>query len=129
MFRFCLSLCIFIVLIGCQPAEKPPEPSGNDDQKSTKVEVTDPVGPTEGEDTKEFLERTKAYNMLGVQESKDWLRDNSEYTGTEIDDNTLLIQKNGAKITMSKETRGLASIEGTVLTDDHKGNIRVGFFR
>ena len=32
MFRFCLSLCIFFVLIGCQPTVILPETSGNDNQ-------------------------------------------------------------------------------------------------
>ena len=135
MFRFCLSLCIFMVLIGCQPnngnQQKSPEP-GNESHT--------PVSPSEPERTLEYLRsfagRTENYDMLGVQESKDWLRKN-EYTVTEIDDDTRLIQRNYVsgnitkkdKITISKGGGGLSSIEGTAFTEDDEGNIRVGFFR
>ena len=124
-----------MVLIGCQPnngnQQKTPEP-GNEPHK--------PVLPSEPERTLEYLKsfagRTANYDMLGVQESKDWLSKN-EYTVTEIDDDTLLIQQNYVsgnitkkpKIRISKGSGGLGVIGGTAFTEDDEGNIRVGFFR
>ena len=132
MFRFCLSLCIFIVFIGCQPNNgdppQPPEP-GN-----TPVEPAPPSSdPGNGEDLT-FEVRTEAYDMLGVQESKDWLRKN-HYTVTKVDSDTYLIQRNyvSGNVTRKEKTRvqgrGLASTEGTAFTKDDEGNIRVGFAR
>ena len=113
-----------MVLIGCQPnngnQQKPPEP-GNEPHK--------PVLPSEPERTLEYLRsfagRTEKYDMLGVQESKDYLSKN-KYTVTEIDDDTLLIL---GKITVSKGSRFLCAEGGTAVTEDDEGNIRVGFFR
>lgn len=112
-----------------ETSKKTPEP-GNEPHK--------PVLPSEPERTLEYLRsfagRTENYDMLGVQESKDWLSKN-KYTVTKIDDDTLLIQRNyvSGNITKREKIRisssGLSSTDGTAFTKDDEGNIRVGFFR
>lgn len=136
MFRFCLLLCIFMVLIGCEPTEKSPEPPGNSGQ--TQEPQQPPDEPTV-EAPGSFPNRTKAYEMLDVQASKEWLSKN-KFTVTEIDDNTVLVQGNyvfgnmttEVKVEIHKGKRGLAPISSSLIrslliTDDDEGNIRVGF--
>ena len=124
MFRFCLSLCIFFVLIGCQPTQKSDHP-GNDNQAHEPRTAPEP---TSLEDIRSFDNRTKNYNMLGVKKSKNWLRDKG-YTVTEINGNAFLIEKNGKEMTtIEKGSRAHYSVEETLFTHDDEGNIRVGFF-
>ena len=136
MFRCCLSLCMLIVFIGCQPNNEDPPRQRKPIQTSTR--------PTETERRLEYLRsfagRTENYDMLGIQESKDWLRKN-KYTVTEVGGSTLLFEQNyvsgnlkqqpEAKI--SKGFKGIVSVKGITkdayLTKDDEGNIRIGFSR
>lgn len=128
MFRFCLLICIFIVLIGCQPPEKPPEPPepGNGSHKPVQPPELEPEPKPE---PNSFAFRTQNYDMLGVQESKEWLSKNC--TITEIDDDTLRIQRNDVpgRVSVSKGSRYFISLSGAAIIEDDDGNMRVGFFR
>ena len=76
-----------------------------------------------------FTVRTKTYDMLSVQASKEHLSKN--FTIMEIDDDTLRIQRNDAPgtVTVSKGSGYFISISGAAVAEDGEGNIRVGFFR
>lgn len=89
-----------------------------------------------------FEGRTENYDMLDIKASDAWLSRNN-FTVTEIDDNTVLVQGNYVSRNMTTEVeikihkgkRGLAPIRGSrmtrslLITDDDEGNIRVGFGR
>ncbi|RKU06399.1 hypothetical protein C6501_18685 [Candidatus Poribacteria bacterium] len=109
MFRFCLLLCIFIVLIGCQPPEKTQETPGNGDQ--TQEPTISSVW--------SYASRTEGYDMLGVQESKEWLNKNKDkFDIPESTDYRLLMGTGLPKFT-----------DAILITKDDDGNIRVGFDR
>lgn len=101
--------------------------SNNNTPGSSAGQTTPPPPTPPEEDQDSFAVSTKNYNMLGVQESKEWLLQNTDkVTITDIGNNTLLIQGN-LKITVSRGSGFTVNMEGTVLAEDDEGNIRVGF--
>ena len=143
-YKTIVTVIIIAFIMGCNPTPKPGGKSDLNDKtdpptvKPSPSNQTDPptVKPSPPKlDPNSFIPRTKNYDMLSVQESKDWLREN--YWTVTYSGNTITIQrdyKSGnvtdrSKFTMSKDSRGIISVSGTMFTTDDGGNIRVGFFR
>lgn len=130
-YKTIVTIIIIAFIMGCNPTPKPEGKSDPNDK--TDSPIVKPSPPKL--DPNSFIPRTKNYDMLSVQESKDWLQKN--YWTVTYRGNTIIIQrdyKSGnvtdrSKFTMSKDSRGMVGISGTMFTTDDDGNIRVGFFQ
>lgn len=148
-----IGLCMVCLTVGCNP---PPEQQNGNTDSTDKVnpsQVETPQDPVDDERTLEYIRsfagRTEDYDMLGVQESKQWMRKH-KFTVTDKGNN-YAIQRNYVsgrikkrnKVTIPKGGRSLTSIRSRkipgdidpikdisiIFTDDDEGNIRVGFYR
>lgn len=143
-YKTIVTIIIIVFIMGCNPTPKPEEKSDPNDKTSSPIVKPSPSNQTDPPivkssppklDPDSFILRTKNYDMLNVQKSKDWLQRN--YWTVTYSGNTIIIQrdyKSGnvtdrRKFTMSEDGRGMISISGTMFTTDDDGNIRVGFFR
>ena len=124
----------FIVVMSACEKQEPPGPNGKVDlPPEPKGNVDSP--PPELTKLRSFEYRTKNYDMLSVQESKDWLRKN--YWTIIYSGNTIRLQRNyvsenvtdKSNFTISIDSRAMNSISGTLFTTDDNGKLRVGFFR
>ncbi len=126
-----VTLIIIAFIVGCNPTP----PSGESDPSNKPgQQIVDPVPPDPPKpDLLSFAYRTKHYDVLSVQKSKDWLRKN--YWTVTYSGSTIILQRNyksgngtdRSKVTISGNA--VSSINGTMFTMDDSGNIRVGFFK
>lgn len=130
-YKTIVTIIIIAFIMGCNPTPKPERKSDPNDKTDPTIVRSSPPKL----DLNSFIPRTKNYDMLNVQDSKDWLQKN--YWTVTHSGNTIIIQRNyksgnvtdRSKFTMSKDGRGMISVSGTMFTTDDDGNIRVGFFR
>ena len=143
-YKTILTIAIIAFIMGCNPPSKPDGKSDLNDKTDTPTVKTSPSNQTDTPivesfppklDLDSFILRTKNYDMLSVQESKDWLQNN--YWTVTYSGNTIIIQRNyksenvtdRSKFTISKDSRAMISKNNAMFTTDDDGNIRVGFFR
>ena len=143
-YKMIVTIIIIAFIMGCNPTPKPEGKSDLNDKTDPPTVKPSPSNQTDPPivkssppklDPNSFIPRTKNYDMLSVQESKDWLRKN--YWTVTYSGNTIIIQRNyksgnvtdRSKFTMSKDSRGMIAKNNAIFTVDDNGNIRVGFFR
>lgn len=134
-FLIILALAAGLVIIGLNLKTSEDTPPVNGESGTTEQpETPDPPKP----DYDSFAYRTKAYDMLSVEKSKDWLREN-HYTVTDSGDEHIIQrnyvsgnEKDTSKFKISKGFKGKYAafhVSGVMLTTDDDDNIRIGFFR
>lgn len=87
-YKTIVTVVIIAFIVGCNPTPKPNgKPDQNDKPDPPIVKLPPPKT-----DLNSFISRTENYDMLSVQESKDWLRKN--YWTVTYSGNNIIIQRN-----------------------------------
>ena len=141
------TVMIIAFIVGCNSTPKPAAKSDLNDRPDRSIvdpppkendldSLVDP--PPKENDLDSFAYRTRGYDMLNVEKSRDWLRENY-YTVTDNGDG-LIIKRNYVSGNVKDERQSSISkgfkgklltfhVQGAMLTTDDDGNIRIGFSR